>query len=54
MNPTTAQLTAYLINDNGWTAEEVDQLLGYYFRNVNADGTTTLTRDQWSILAMGF
>lgn len=52
--PTIAEVRRYLMEDNGWTAEEVDQLEGYYFRNINADGTTNLTRDQWTELAQNF
>ncbi|QIN93852.1 hypothetical protein SEA_ALAKAZAM_30 [Microbacterium phage Alakazam] len=54
MNPTAAQVRSYLVNDNGWTDEEVDQLFGYYFRHINEDGTTGLTRDQWTELSAGF
>ncbi|AUX82642.1 hypothetical protein PBI_MARTIN_57 [Microbacterium phage Martin] len=52
--PTLEELRKYLMDDNGWTQEEFDQFTGYYFRGINADGTTSLSRDQWSFLAMGF
>ena len=52
--PTAEELRRYLMDDNSWTQEEWHQFSGYYFRNINPDGTTTLSRDEWSILAMGF
>jgi hypothetical protein len=53
-NPTEEQVRKYLMEDNGWTEEEWHQFSGYYFRNINPDGTTTLTRDQWTRLAEEF
>lgn len=53
-NPTTQQIEDYLVVHNGWLLSEVHQLLGYYHRNVNADGTTTLSRDKWVELAEEF
>ncbi|QFG04722.1 hypothetical protein SEA_CHICKENKING_53 [Microbacterium phage ChickenKing] len=52
--PTFQEVRNYLINDNDWTAEEVDQLAGYAFRHINQDGTTTMTRDQWTIYIMDY
>lgn len=52
--PTEAQIYTYLVDENGWTEEEVHQLLGYYFRHINEDGTTDLTFDQWTELASNF
>lgn len=54
MNPTLKQLTDHLINDEGWTQEEVDQLTGYYFRLINKDGTTEVDHDMWDALASSF
>ncbi|QKY80292.1 hypothetical protein SEA_LEAFUS_55 [Microbacterium phage Leafus] len=51
--PTIEQVRAYL-RSNGWSDEELAQFEGYYFRAINADGTTGLTRDQWTFLASGF
>ncbi|QKN87810.1 hypothetical protein NEBULOUS_49 [Microbacterium phage Nebulous] len=52
--PTEAQVRSYLVDENGWTEEEWEQFSGYYFRHINADGTTNLTRDQWTELASSF
>jgi hypothetical protein len=52
--PTIDEVRRYLMDDNGWTSEEVDQLEGYYFRHINQDGSTNLTRDQWTELAQKF
>lgn len=53
-NPTEQQVRAYLIEDNGWTDEEWNQFAGYHFRYINADGSTTITRDMWTRLAEEF
>lgn len=53
-NPTFTEVKTYLINENGWTEEEVNQLAGYYFRNINEDDSTTLSRDEWTRLASQF
>ncbi|AUX82891.1 hypothetical protein PBI_HAMLET_55 [Microbacterium phage Hamlet] len=52
--PTEEEVRKYLMEGNGWTEEEWHQFSGYYFRAINADGTTSLTRDQWTFLASGF
>lgn len=52
-NPTTTEVRAFL-KSNDWTDEEVDNLFGYHFRMVNQDGTTTISRDQWTRLAEDF
>ncbi|QXO13645.1 hypothetical protein SEA_QUARTZ_54 [Microbacterium phage Quartz] len=46
VKPTISVVRNHLL-ENDWTTEEVDQFEGYFFRNVNADGTTTLTFRQW-------
>lgn len=53
-HPTAEQVRKYLMDDNGWTQEEWDQFSGYYFREINADGTTGLTFDAWTRLASDF
>ncbi|QOI67044.1 hypothetical protein SEA_MAELINDA_56 [Microbacterium phage MaeLinda] len=53
--PTLEELRKYLMDDNGWSEEEWHQFSGYYFRAIDpVAGTTSLSRDQWSFLAMGF
>ncbi|QDP44108.1 hypothetical protein SEA_JENOS_58 [Microbacterium phage Jenos] len=53
-HPTAEQVRKYLMDDNGWTEEEWHQFSGYYFREINADGTTGLTFDAWTRLASDF
>lgn len=48
---TEAELSEML---SDWADEEFDQFVGYYFRQIKADGTTNLTRAQWRELADDF
>ena len=48
---TEAQIRMALLD---WTDEEFHQLIGYYHRNINADGTTNLTLETWKRLAEEF
>ncbi|USH44803.1 hypothetical protein SEA_JUANYO_54 [Microbacterium phage Juanyo] len=46
VKPSIADVRKHLL-ENDWTPEEVDQFEGYFFRNINADGSTNLTFRQW-------
>jgi hypothetical protein len=53
--PSIEELRKYMMDDNGWTEEEWHQFSGYYFRDMDpVAGTTSLTRDQWSIRIMEY
>lgn len=53
-NPPEAEVRRYLIEDNGWTEQEWDQFAAFHRDSINADGTTTLSRDEWTRLAEEF
>lgn len=52
-NPTETELSSVL-SEAGWTPEQLDQFLGYYYFHINRDGTTNITREQWERLADTF
>lgn len=53
VKPTIATIREHLL-ENDWTPEEADQFEGYFFRHINADGTTTLTFRQWEENIMAY
>lgn len=52
--PNFNEVRIYLTDFNGWSDEEVDQLAGYAFRHISEDGTTNLTRDEWTAYVMAY
>lgn len=50
-NPTVQDIRHHLIIDNGWMDIEVADLLEAYEDDVNEDGTTNATHDEWEYRA---
>lgn len=46
-NPTADSIYHHLVHDNGWMPIEVADLLEAHEDEVNKDGTTNATHDQW-------
>ena len=47
-NPTVDSIYGHLVHDNGWERIEVADLLEAHEEEVNEDGNTNATFDQWA------
>ena len=53
-NPTVAQVQAYLVQGNGWSIDEFNEFIAAHQQYTFESGATSITRDMWTFLAMGF